>query len=341
MITYNLSTSGKKADISYDMSDAIRFSATRGMERRQWTVQNNFFRGAFTEFRGRKFNIVRSHIHCTSDCCLWTRHNGTSFLSLGLVQKGNVEFEQGNDRYTWKQSESNILIGADYHDEYNFFQGGHDFEMTNLVISPFFFHDLAERYPDIFGLPFQRMENGETFFLSPYNILQVPCLNECLLAICRAEEWGNCSEMYLEAKIQEALSLFITSCETGRQTMHPTTFSAPVEEKMQHIRSILQEEYSASHSLHELARRVGTNECTLKSAFRQFFHQTVFSYLFDYRMQMASSFLLDTDKTITEIAPLVGYEHASHFCIAFKRKYGISPLEFRKAKLQRNNNSPI
>ncbi|MDR0750669.1 MAG: AraC family transcriptional regulator [Tannerellaceae bacterium] len=37
----------------------------------------------------------------------------------------------------------------------------------------------------------------------------------------------------------------------------------------------------------------------------------------------------DTDKTIQEIADLTGYEYQSHFTTAFKRKFYVSPQEYR------------
>lgn len=40
--------------------------------------------------------------------------------------------------------------------------------------------------------------------------------------------------------------------------------------------------------LHEIASMVGTNECTLKKAFKYEFGTTVFQFLFDYRMRLAA-----------------------------------------------------
>lgn len=42
--------------------------------------------------------------------------------------------------------------------------------------------------------------------------------------------------------------------------------------------------------LHEIASMVGTNECTLKKAFKYEFGTTVFQFLFDYRMRLAAHF---------------------------------------------------
>ena len=53
-----------------------------------------------------------------------------------------------------------------------------------------------------------------------------------------------------------------------------------------------------------------------------------FQYLFDYRMRLAVLYLLDSDMTINDIAIKLGYDYQSHFCTAFKRKYGVTP-EYR------------
>jgi AraC-like DNA-binding protein len=46
-------------------------------------------------------------------------------------------------------------------------------------------------------------------------------------------------------------------------------------------------------------------------------------------MQMAIRYLRETQKSIEQISMLVGYEYAAHFITAFKRRFRITPLEFR------------
>nr|WP_250714436.1 AraC family transcriptional regulator [Bacteroides fragilis] len=70
--------------------------------------------------------------------------------------------------------------------------------------------------------------------------------------------------------------------------------------------------------------RVGTNECTLKRGFKTVFGTTVFGHIFDYRMEIACRYLLDSSKTIQEIGACVGYEYHAHFSTAFKRKFGLT-----------------
>ncbi len=71
-----------------------------------------------------------------------------------------------------------------------------------------------------------------------------------------------------------------------------------------------------------------------KSSFSERFHALVgippLRYLTEYRMRKACRLLLDTELGVKEIASMVGYDSASSFSNAFKRRTGKSPAEYRK-----------
>ena len=318
----------EQADVSYDMSDAIRFSTSGKRETRTWHVDNDYFAGCFHEQRYADFDIVCSHIRSADDCCLKTMHDGTNFLSLGVVLKGRVCYLQGRRACEWAASDANILVASDYRDEFNYFRCGEDFEILNLVLSESYFRRLAEAYPSLFEPAYGRMLRGETFFMAERNVPVSPLLSQVLGSFGASALLGNCGEMYLASKIQESLALFMGHCPSEAVVAE----TPAVVGKMMEARRVLEAEYLSPPSLHALALRVGTNECTLKAMFKKTFGQTVFGYLFDYRMRVASRFLLDTGKPIAEVAALSGYEHTSHFCAAFRRKYGVSPMEFRRRR---------
>ena len=100
-------------------------------------------------------------------------------------------------------------------------------------------------------------------------------------------------------------------------------------DKFIRTKEIIERRYQNPPSLHELSLLVGTNECELKHGFKRMFGTTVFGYLFDYRMKLAAGYLSDSSRTIQEIADLVGYGHSSHFATAFKRKFSLSPQQYR------------
>lgn len=57
---------------------------------------------------------------------------------------------------------------------------------------------------------------------------------------------------------------------------------------------------------------------------------TTQQYILQYRLDRAAGLLLQTDKTISEIALEIGLKDLAHFSRAFKEQYGQSPLVFRQ-----------
>ncbi len=75
---------------------------------------------------------------------------------------------------------------------------------------------------------------------------------------------GNASPMYLEAKVTECLSLFMRETE-GKEPVNAKIVGFSDRDKIYQARDIICSEYLNPPSLHDLALRVGTNECTLKA----------------------------------------------------------------------------
>ena len=79
----------------------------------------------------------------------------------------------------------------------------------------------------------------------------------------------------------------------------------------------------------ELSQLVGLNDYKLKAGFREYFGNTVFGCLHDYRMQEAKR-LLETKKiNIKQVARSVGYTSETSFSSAFRKKFGVSPSVYR------------
>jgi len=81
----------------------------------------------------------------------------------------------------------------------------------------------------------------------------------------------------------------------------------------------------------DLARYVGMNDDYLTYCFRQELGVTPIDYLNRYRVLQAQRLLLNTDKSITEIAFEVGFSSNSYFSRIFRRQVGQSPDEYRRS----------
>lgn len=73
------------------------------------------------------------------------------------------------------------------------------------------------------------------------------------------------------------------------------------------------------------------SRCSL--LFKKYLRETPMTYTAKLRLQKSLSALLDSDKSITEIAYDHGFCGASYYCETFQKYYGTSPLKYRKAQL--------
>ena len=331
MVHTELSSRGRDT-IALEMPDISYFSTNRsgGLEENCWEAENKLLTYRISDFRCRDFNVTRYQIYCKEDCCMRSLNVGNSFMGLSVVRQGIVEcfLSETRDKRIWRKGYTNMIVSSGIKEERNLFRKGDTFGMTSILVSPDFFQHLSERYTEYFGSAYLRFGRGETFFIAPKNLSIPIALSVALNDLEVSQMMGNASPMYLEAKVTECLSLFMRETE-GKEPVNAKIVGFSDRDKIYQARDIICSEYLNPPSLHDLALRVGTNECTLKAGFKEAFRTTVFNYLFDYRMNIAIHYLLDTNKSIGEVAGLVGYEHQAHFCTAFKRKFNVTPSEYR------------
>lgn len=68
----------------------------------------------------------------------------------------------------------------------------------------------------------------------------------------------------------------------------------------------------------------------VNSLMKEYMGTTIHSYLTDYRMNEALKLLINTDFSIEIISQKVGYKNPTHFWTNFKKKFNMSPSEYRK-----------
>ena len=73
---------------------------------------------------------------------------------------------------------------------------------------------------------------------------------------------------------------------------------------------------------------IGLSLKKLKEGFKQIYGDSVFSFLFDYKMEYARKMLETGQHNVNEVGLKVGYSTSSHFISAFKKKYGTTPKKY-------------
>lgn len=83
-------------------------------------------------------------------------------------------------------------------------------------------------------------------------------------------------------------------------------------------------------SLTTLANQFGYNKNYLSSKIKQELGKGFFDLLNDKRLSVAKTLLKESKKSITDIAYEIGYNDPGYFYKIFKKKYGETPLSYRK-----------
>lgn len=78
-----------------------------------------------------------------------------------------------------------------------------------------------------------------------------------------------------------------------------------------------------------MARRARMSRSVFFDCFRAATGRTPLDYVVDAKMRLAERLLSTPDASIKEVARRVGYETASSFSHAFKRRVGCSPAHYR------------
>lgn len=94
----------------------------------------------------------------------------------------------------------------------------------------------------------------------------------------------------------------------------------------------LQRNYDDKFSLKILSEYVNFSKGECCRYFKRIMGMTIMQYLIEYRLKKSIELLEQTDKSITQIANLVGFNSISNYCAIFKEKIGETPKNYRKGK---------
>ncbi|MCX7843668.1 MAG: response regulator [Clostridia bacterium] len=96
------------------------------------------------------------------------------------------------------------------------------------------------------------------------------------------------------------------------------------------VQEYIKKHYSKNLSLDVLANYVCMNSAYFSSLFKRETGQTLTNYIMDVRLNKAIELLKDPINKIYEIAEKVGFDDDKYFSKVFKKKFGVTPSEFRE-----------
>ena len=104
---------------------------------------------------------------------------------------------------------------------------------------------------------------------------------------------------------------------------------------MQHLvrkaMAYIHEHYAEPISREDIAGHIGVSSDHLTRCFRQETGLTPIAYLNRCRVNQAKTLLTAGDKSVTEIAHVVGFSDSNYFSRVFRREVGVSPTAYKRS----------
>lgn len=89
------------------------------------------------------------------------------------------------------------------------------------------------------------------------------------------------------------------------------------------------------HCIKSLCSYSGLSPAKLQEGFKSMHGKTVSDFIRNKRLDKAEQLFMNTDYNVSEVVYMIGITSRSYFCKIFKTKFGVSPSNFRKNKLNR------
>ena len=140
------------------------------------------------------------------------------------------------------------------------------------------------------------------------------------------------NKLYAQIKVLELLLVF-TAIPINNENKKKRYIEKEQVDKIKKIHNELISNLDKKITIEMLSKKYNIGTTPLKIYFKEIYGEPIYTYLKDYKIHRALHLLEETDKSISEIAGIVGYDNSSKFAKVFKDKMGCTPTEYKKQKV--------
>jgi len=249
----------------------------------------------------------------------------SSFIQFHFCIKGGTRFVFNQGRYSLNISEENSLLLYNPQRELPVnLEVEPNSWIVSILISIKKFHGLFSQEADY--ISFLNSENKDKKYYKDGVI--TPSMAIVLNQLINYSLNSSIKQLYFKGKAYELLSLYFNRSEDADIEQCPFLVDEGSVTKIRKAKDIIVSRMAEPPTLQELADEIGLNIKKLKEGFKQIYGDSVFSFLFDYKMEVARKLLESGTHNVNEVGHKVGYSTSSHFIAAFKKKYGTTPKKY-------------
>lgn len=288
----------------------------------------NVAEGSFQEvliedgFYVLKIQNDSSHIQQVS------REIDSSFIQFHFCLKGNAKFIFNEGRYALEVSEENSLLL--YNTQIDLplnLELNPNSWLVSVVMTIRKFHSLFSKEANY--IPFLSEENRDKKYYTQEGVS--PAIAVVLSQMMNYNLHPSIKELYIKGKVYELISLYFNKGTDADIEQCPFLVDEDNVRRIRKAKEIMISRMAEPPTLAELSDEIGLSLKKLKEGFKQIYGDSVFSFLFDYKMDYARKILETGQHNVNEVGLKVGYSTSSHFIAAFKKKYGTTPKKYVKS----------
>ncbi len=253
------------------------------------------------------------------------REIDSSFIQFHYCLKGASKFWFNDGRYAFDViEEHSLLLYNPQRDLPLNLELQPNSWMVSILISIKKFHSLFSQEADYIHFLSEDNKDKKYYDSKPISPMMVVVLNQ----IVSNNVHHSIKSLYLKGKVYELLSLYFNRSEDADIEQCPFLVDEQNVLKIRKAKDIIISRMAEPPGLQELANEVGLTLKKLKEGFKQIYGDSVYSFLFDYKMEYARKLLESNKLNVNEVGHKIGYSTSSHFIAAFKKKYGTTPKKY-------------
>jgi AraC-like DNA-binding protein len=247
------------------------------------------------------------------------------YIQFHFCLKGNGTFLFNDGNYALDVSEENSLLlyntKQDLPLNLSLVPGSW---MVSVVMTIRKFHSLFSEEASY--IPFLNTENKEKKYYAQESV--TPAIAVVLSQMINYNLHPTIKKLYIKGKVYELISLYFNKSTDADLEQCPFLVNEDNVKRIRRAKELIIANMAEPPSLNELAQEVGLSLKRLKEGFKQIYGDSVYSFLFDYKMEYARRLLDSGQYNVNEIGLRIGYSTSSHFIAAFRKKYGTTPKKY-------------
>ncbi|MGL2992999.1 helix-turn-helix domain-containing protein [Flavobacterium sp. TSSA_36] len=249
--------------------------------------------------------------------------HGLIQFHFGLKGKAKFLFNQGSYALEMNEEKSYLFYNPQKELPLNLELAPNTWVIT-ILISIQKFHGLFST--EASHIPFLSDENKDKKYYKEGDIS--PSMAIVLTQLFHYNLNPSIKNLYYKGKGYELLSLYFNRSEDPNAEQCPFLIDEDNVMKIKKAKEIIIANMAEPPGLQELADTIGLNLKKLKMGFKQIYGDTVYGFLFDYKMDYARQLLDSGSYNVNEVGLKIGYSTGSHFIAAFKKKFGTTPKKY-------------